>query len=134
MTSRLHRLLAAAGVAALAFTVSCTSDTTPEPPQTECFDSTYVVSYVNDIVPIVNTYCSNPSFGDCHQNGASNPNLTSYDQLKALIDAGVLQDRVFGPFATGQRMPPGFSTGPTELANCDKQLLDRWIEQGYPNN
>ncbi|MCS6917661.1 MAG: hypothetical protein RMK52_07630 [Chitinophagales bacterium] len=120
----------------LAFLVSsCTSDVTPEPSDTNCVDSTQVISYVNDIVPIINTYCSNPSFGDCHQPGASNPDFTNYDELKLRIEGGVFQDRVFGPFATGQRMPPAFCTGcPTELDACDKEILLQWIDQGFPNN
>ncbi|MCS6992161.1 MAG: hypothetical protein NZL95_09940 [Chitinophagales bacterium] len=119
----------------LLFLNSCTSDVTPEPPQQPCVDSGRVISYSADVVPIINTYCSNPQFGDCHHPGANNPDLTVYDELQRLIEAGIFQDRVFGPFATGQRMPPSFCNGcPTTLERCDEEVLKRWIEQGYLNN
>ncbi len=115
--------------------VACTSDQSYPKADEPCLSDTTIVSFSMDIVPIFTTYCTNPAFGDCHQSGASNPNLTSYDVVRAEIEAGILTDRVFGPYATGGKMPPSFCNGcPQDLERCDQELLQKWIEQGYANN
>ena len=73
-----------------------------------------VVSYANDIKPILVTYCLGVGTQHCHVTASNQEVLTeimptTYEGLKAKVSNGSLQARVFTP---GGGMPPNYSTGP----------------------
>jgi len=56
--------------------ISCSDQKTPEPNKVDsCLTAGQIISYSNDIVPILNTYCTDPSFGSCHQSN-NDPNAS----------------------------------------------------------
>jgi len=117
---------------------SCTTEKTPEPSTNadSCITSGQVISYSQDIVPILATYCTDPSYGSCHQSisdpNASGFDYTTYDGFAAEISPiNNVQTFVLGPSAT---MPKAGTLGPTTLTDCDKLKLQTWIDQGFPNN
>ncbi len=84
------------------------------------------VSYVNDIVPILENRCYK-----CHAVGLNLGNVTleGYDRLKILVDNG----RFLGAI----RRDPGFSPMPQNeamLPDCQIMKVAAWIENGAPNN
>ena len=114
---------------------SCATDKTPEPVVTPpCIQDGQVISYANDIVPILNTYCNDPAFGSCHQSNndpnASGFDYTTYDGFASEAPDNIVTF-VLGPNAT---MPKSISNGPTAMTDCDKLKLQTWLDQGVPNN
>lgn len=93
---------------------------------------TTTVSFQDTIFPIFTRYCSNNANGDCHWTGApiSKPDYTTYAGIKAKVDDGRIQARLFD-LGT---MPPSNSSGPRAMSDCEKVLIQRWIAQGAQNN
>jgi len=83
-------------------------------------------SYASDVVPILNLTCAIPN---CHVNGFNDGDYTSYEDLKAQDDLGVLR----GQISSGA-MPRSDSSGPTELTDTQKATLLCWIDQGALDN
>lgn len=97
-------------------------------------NDTTTVSFQDTIFPIFTKYCSNNANGDCHWTGAptAKPDYTAYAGIKQKVDEGRIQARLFDQ--NPSKMPPPFSSGPQEMADCEKTLVLRWISQGAPNN
>lgn len=119
------------------YLASCTKDKAEE--ITEWHDSTCThygqdtMSYINHIVPILTTNCTNPSFGDCHFPGSvATVDLTNYAAVKFEIELSNFDFYVLDPNTAS--MPRINTMGPTELTECDKERLQLWIDQGYPDN
>jgi hypothetical protein len=84
----------------------------------------------HDIVPILTTYCTDSSFGSCHQSGSPNGDWTDYAQFKYKVDGGHVQEHCLEK----DEMPPVYSTGPRPLKTSEKQILRCWIEDGAQEN
>ena len=110
---------------------SCSKDQAMQPPPASC--DLVDVSFANDILPIMETNCSNPDFGDCHQDGASNPAFTTHAGGFSTIGPDGL-----GPFEARvlilEDMPPNYSSGPRSLSAFDKKMIECWLMDGAPNN
>ena len=87
-------------------------------------------SYKNDIVPIIISYCSDATFGSCHQDYSPNVILNNYTELKFLVDGGHIQEHVIDR----REMPPPYSLGPHKLPEELIAKLDCWIKHGAENN
>lgn len=61
----------------------------------------------------------------CHAAGSGNGILTSYNNIKAYVDAELIQKRV----VVFNNMPPA-----APLADCDRLLIKKWIDDGAKNN
>jgi hypothetical protein len=96
--------------------------------------ATSPVSFADTIFPIFVKYCSNNANGDCHWTGASipKPDYTTYAGIKAKVDDGRIQARLFDGVPTF--MPPSQTLGPPAVSDCDKTLIQRWMDDGAPNN
>lgn len=97
---------------------------------------TIPVTWSGVIIPILQTNCSqnfNPSQSDgCHQSGAPFfGDFTIYQNVKDVVDNGNLAARVL---VSSPSMPPSYSQGPTGLPPCDVKLIQRWIDDGAPEN
>ena len=115
--------------------ISCNDAQTPEPITVDsCITAGQIISYSNDIVPILNTYCTDPSFGSCHQSN-NDPNASGFDYTTYEGFAAEAPDNietfVLGPNAT---MPKAGTLGPTSLTECEKLIIQTWLDQGFPNN
>ncbi|HYV93213.1 MAG TPA: hypothetical protein VE978_15675 [Chitinophagales bacterium] len=117
---------------------SCTWDNaehTACPPDVACTNfGQDTISYSQDIVPIMTTYCTagGDTLGDCHQATSSlGFDYTTYEGL-ALYLPDIFNYYVLDP-ATAT-MPKSITHGPTQLTCCDKEKLSLWIAQGFPNN
>jgi hypothetical protein len=113
---------------------ACASEKTPEPTGNTdtCLTQGQIVSYSADIVPIMETYCSDGSYGQCHQtvnDGGIGFDFTTYDGVAA--SAPQFEARVLGPAAD---MPRFDTNGPTDLTVCEKEYLQAWLDLGFPNN
>lgn len=129
-----HTILVA--VCFMVYLASCTKDKAEEKSKGVDTACTHLgkdtMSYTNDIVPIMTTYCTDPALGDCHSsNSTLGFDFTTYgglwSQLPDLFEYYVLDPGT----AT---MPKSITTGPTELSDCEKEKLQLWIDQGYPDN
>ena len=88
---------------------STTSTTTP-----------IAVTYSSDIQPLIASRCAS---SNCHESGATFPDLSDYSKLTANIT------RVEVRAIDEKTMP---SSGP--LSNADITKLQSWIDAGTPNN
>ena len=81
------------------------------------------VSFREDILPIVGNSCATVG---CHVQGGSGPSIyENYDQVKAAVDKGSLNQRV----VVQMDMPPSGS-----LTACQIAHVQQWILDGAPNN
>jgi hypothetical protein len=116
------------------FLVRCTADELPEPSKGDC-DGNLEVSFATDIRPIIDNSCA---YSGCHQGGGGAPgDYSSYGGLKGVLDSGTFQQRVFdlrGDEVVG--MPPNYAPNgrPTDLTSEEINLLQCWVENGYPEN
>lgn len=84
------------------------------------------VTYSGDIIPILQQRCYN-----CHGPGQNQGNLNfeDYDGLQRIVGTGQLLGSVrheagFSPMPEGAGMIP----------ECEIRKLEKWIEEGAPNN
>lgn len=92
------------------------------------------ISYMNDIKPIMATYCFGLGNQQCHVSNTNQGALgdfTTYAGLKVKVDNGTLKLRAINP-AGG--MPPTYSTGPFPVSDPDKIKIQKWIDAGAPDN
>ncbi len=92
------------------------------------------ISYINDIHPIIITYCYGTGNQHCHvinTNQGAIGDFTNYAGLKSKVDNGTLQSRALN---AGGGMPPSYTTGPTALTTNEKSKIQNWIDSGAPDN
>ena len=96
-------------------------------------DTSGVIKYSVDIVPIISTNCYSPGNG-CHDAAGaatSGFDYTTYDGLKTNIaDGSLLTDINWAPTKGHNKMPKNGN----QLAQCDINKITRWINEGYLNN
>lgn len=100
---------------------------------TDSLGNIVVISYMNDIKPIMTTYCFGLGNQHCHvtnTNQGANGDFTTYAGLKAKVDNGSIASRVINP--TGG-MPPSYSTDPMPVIAADKMKIQSWMNNGAPN-
>jgi len=90
--------------------------------ETEC--DTTNVTYSNQVSALIGNNCLG-----CHDQATANGGivLETYDQVAALANDGTLQGVVNNQQGYPQ-MPPD-----NPLSDCDKTIIDKWIENGTPN-
>lgn len=129
------RVLSITSILALFACYSCTFQTVDDlRPEIDPCD-TITVTWTNTIVPILTLNCANNDFndnGDCHGAGSAIWDQTIYQNVKDKVDEGKIQDRALGNAQFP--MPPAFTQGPPALSECDKKLIQRWIDDGAPEN
>jgi len=83
------------------------------------------VSFAADIAPIVSNNCVS-----CHSGASPNAGvrLTTYAEITAIAESGRLSNVLTGSNGAPQ-MPPGGTLG-----NCSIDKIEKWINDGYPNN
>jgi mono/diheme cytochrome c family protein len=88
-------------------------------------DSTITPTYSGKIAEIMNNNCVS-----CHNAGSGNPYvLDNYQGMAAVAASGQLVGSVY--------QQPGFQAMPgagPPLDDCQKALIRKWVEAGYPNN
>ena len=126
-------------IALMAFS-SCTFDKANDAPSAPPINDSVAISYKNDIVPIMITYCDGKGYPNntsqqlCHvsnTNQGSNGDFTNYQGLKDKVDNGSIASRVFN---SNGGMPPTYSQTPTSLTDSDLQKLELWVTQGALDN
>lgn len=84
------------------------------------------VSYSADIVPVLQSNCTNCHSGSAPQGGI---NLSEYSQVRVYAENG----KLFGSI----NHEPGFSSMPPsqpKLPSCTLKVVKAWIDQGIQNN
>lgn len=119
---------------------SCTFEKTQYVVKPPPISDTVIISYQNDIVPILVTYCYGEGYPNnnnqqlCHvsnSNQGSNGDFTTYLGLKDKVNSGAIESRVFN---LNGGMPPSYSQTPTALTDSDLQMFELWVAQGAPDN
>lgn len=87
-------------------------------------------TWSKDIVPLLTKYCTDPSFGGCHQSGSQYGDWTDYVQFKYKVDGGHVEEHCLNT----NEMPPPYSNGPYQLTKLEKQVLRCWIDDGALKN
>lgn len=117
-------VVAVMGVTYLMSSSSCTKDKLPPVEEPE-FCDTLTVSYQLNIKPIIDTYCA---YSGCHDGSSPGVYLT-YDQMLPALESGKVADRSLN----SRDMPPSYaSAGLTELPQEEYDLLNCWINGGFP--
>ena len=94
-----------------------------------CDSTKVVVSYSNDIVPILNNYCGTNN--SCHGiNNNSLIDLSDYSGVSAAAQQYLLYNSVAW-IGSASKMPKG---SPTKISDCNIALIRKWIDAGAPNN
>jgi len=91
-------------------------------------------SYQATIKPIIQTNCYGQGAQTCHvtpSNEGAVGDFSTYAGLKAKVDNGTIQSRVFN---TAGGMPPAYSTGPSALTTDDMEKLKAWVNNGALDN
>lgn len=85
-----------------------------------------LVSYTNDLVPLLEMYCF-----ECHTGPtpSGDRDFSTYEDLAGVAETNVLLDRISRDENDPEVMP---STGP--MTSCEVDRFRSWIEAGYPNN
>ena len=100
----------------------CQQDTVPVPE----FDCEVERTYQNDVALIIETNCA---YSGCHIQGTPGvSDYSDYNKLAGAIESGVFRNRVLDT----KTMPPANAPGPDELSGEELEILNCWIEQGYP--
>lgn len=88
------------------------------------------VSFANEIVPILTTYCYFPGASQsCHdENGDGPSKFTTYE--------GVFAARlnVKNRAVVSKNMPPSYTDGPVDLDECEIETLKTWLDEGALDN
>lgn len=95
------------------------------PSVTNTCDTSGVVSYSAQIVPILNASCTQ----NCHNGTGSGHDLTNYAAVNFDAAGGSLYGSV-AQVAPYQAMPQGGS----KLSDCDIAKIKKWVDGGAPNN
>lgn len=91
-----------------------------------CADSSTVVSYSTQVVPVLQQYCYS-----CHSGGFPSGGVAmgTYASDKAIGQNGKLYGSI--SYAPGYSpMPKGMS----KMTSCQIALIQKWINNGMPNN
>lgn len=90
-------------------------------------DSTAAVSYAQDIAPLLDLRCNG-----CHSGGAPSAglDLATHETVALYATAGILDQRVSLPESDPLFMPKNGAP----LDECDLGKLQRWTDNGAPNN
>ena len=88
-------------------------------------DNTF--TFTSRIAPLVAQQCAS----GCHEgaNPSASLSLTTYDEIKAIVDNGGFAGSLDG--TNGYSIMPKGTTG---LNACDKTAVNDWIGAGAPNN
>ncbi|KAA3633331.1 MAG: cytochrome c [Bacteroidetes bacterium] len=78
------------------------------------------VTFSGTIFPLVDQNCNTAG---CHAAGTQNPEFSTYEQIKAMVDNGNLKKQVLDD----RTMPPNGSLSNTELAE-----IQCWLDAGAP--
>jgi hypothetical protein len=113
-------------LAAVTFLQSCyydnEEDLYPTPPACD----TTNVSYANDVWPIISSNCTG-----CHSGGApqGNISLENYDDIVVAANNGSL----LGVIRHDEGWSP-MPKGGAKLPDCDISKIEKWVDDGTPNN
>lgn len=93
---------------------------------TVCTDSSTVVSYSTQVVPVLQQYCYS-----CHSGGFPSGGIAmgTYASDKAIGQNGKLYGSI--SYAPGYSPMP---KGMTKMTSCQIALIQKWINNGMPNN
>ncbi len=88
-------------------------------------DNTF--TFTSRIAPLVAQQCAS----GCHEgaNPSAGLSLTTYDEIKAIVDNGGFAGSLDG--SNGYSIMPKGTSG---LSTCDKTAVNAWITAGAPNN
>lgn len=130
-------LIVASPLVMLLLLVACTSNSVDDLREDINPCDTVTATFDGAVSTIIEMNCgtnrnSDPAVG-CHEVGNGfRWEFTGYTQVKSLVDAGRIQARALSSTPT---MPPSFATNPAgALSDCDKTILQNWIDAGAPEN
>ncbi|MEZ4985721.1 MAG: hypothetical protein R2795_11915 [Saprospiraceae bacterium] len=123
---RIIRFFAALCMLSLA---SCVADQLPQPIAADCSQTN--PSYSQDIQPIIETSCA---YSGCHLD-SSPGRFDTYQGLLPYLQSNVFRQRVITERANASTgMPPDYAPAgrPTDLTTSDLQLIECWLNAGFP--
>jgi hypothetical protein len=105
---------------------SCANDKLLPLSDTDCDDTSIIVTYDNQIKSIIDLNCAT---ADCHDGSGSAPgDYGSYAGMSTTINSGAIETRVI----TDRNMPPLSSSITLDIA--DLKLIQCWIDGDYLEN
>lgn len=92
-------------------------------------DSSKIMSYNSDIIPIINSYCKS-----CHNpsNTGGGIDLSTYSGVNAVATNGKLVSVIaWDGIASSSQMPSGSSS---KISDCNIAKIRKWVNAGALNN
>ncbi len=105
---------------------NCTYNNEEELYPIEIIEPTDTISYVDEVLPIIDTNCYS-----CHGNGAAvaGIDIDGYDKLVVVVENGSL----LGTIKHEENYSP-MPQGASKLSDSQIEKISLWIDQDYPNN
>ena len=105
---------------------SCTFDQLdPVDASQECLDA--APTYDGEIKALIDNTCA---YSGCHVGGFGFGDFSNYPELVPRLENGSIFERTIEL----QDMPPKNASGPSELTEEERNLLECWIQLGFPRN
>ena len=114
----------------VASTISCTSiEVKPEDQSIITCDTSRIITFSGDISPFMNTSCGSTNI-NCHSSAASSMiPLDSYVGVQYFSQTGQVMNSV-NWISGASQMPKSAA----KLSSCEIALLQKWVNEGEPNN
>lgn len=109
------------------YTSGCTKDKAERPDECGIADDS-IISYSITIHPLVEMNCGISS--GCHGSGSFNGEFNTYSALKVYVDNGTINNRVL----VAKDMSPSYAPDSAKLTDCERTLIQIWLDQGAQNN
>jgi len=128
------RIVFAVGILIIGTQFACNTDKLEEPkPNDDCIN--YDATYDGEIQSIVDINCAHSA---CHVSGGGAPgDFTTYNGMSSYFnDGGIRESVVVLRNDTEHGMPPNWDTndGPKDLTDEEFEIMQCWINTGYPEN
>lgn len=107
-----------ASLALSMFFITCSKDSKTEKKE-DCIET----NTFSEIKPIIDKNCGTAG---CHAVNSGNGSLTTFQDVKNIIENGKMDSRVLSNLPT---MPPGGFADP-----CEKEKIRCWVDDNYPEN
>jgi len=118
-------------------TISTTSTTVP----IIAFCDANPATWDLNVQSIISTYCTgtNGSTPNCHAGPGSNfrgfEDITTFAGFVSEgFNSNLFEQRVIISAGTSNSMPPSFSSGPTMISMAELEILQCWVDAGFPEN
>lgn len=104
---------------------ACDTDKLPPVSAIDCSSVNY--TYDMEAKAIIDATCA---YSGCHVSGFSDGDFSNYNGMLSRLENESIAERVLND----RDMPPNYADGPTSLTEEQFEIINCWIQNGYPEN